>query len=118
METAILAVMVSLAALGFGVVGLVWRALDGRMDRLDGCLDRVETRQEADRTKSDGQHTAVMGVLRNHGERLVRIETVLVSHGERLDHIDQRLDRIEAGQGDPAQRIAHLEGREEALTAT
>ena len=41
-----------------------------------------------------------------------------VSHGERLDHIDQRLDRIEAGQGDPAQRIAHLEGREEALTAT
>ena len=111
METAILAVMVSLAALGFGVVGLVWRALDGR-------LDRVETRQEADRTTSDEQHTAVMGVLRDHGERLVRIETVLVSHGERLDHIDQRLDRIEAGPGDHAQRIAHLEGREEALTAT
>ncbi len=72
METAILPVMVSLAALGFGMMGLIWRALDGRMDRIDDRLGRIE----------------------NH------------------------LDRIEAGQGDHGQRIARLEGREEALAGT
>ena len=39
METTILTVMVALAAIGFGVLGLVWRSLDKRMDRLEEGRD-------------------------------------------------------------------------------
>ena len=75
MGTTILTVMVGLAALGFGVLGMMWRSLDNRMDRL-------EAQRESDRTRGDERHSEIMGELRSHGER-----------------------------------IAHLEGREEAMAA-
>ena len=51
METTILTVMVGLAAVGFGVLGLVWRSLDKRMDRLEEGreTDRREVRESAAR---------------------------------------------------------------------
>ena len=60
METTILTVMVGLAAVGFGVLGLVWRSLDKRMDRL-------EAGRETDRRE-------VMGMLVAQAHQLGRIE--------------------------------------------
>ena len=60
METTILTVMVGLAAVGFGVLGLVWRSLDKRMDRL-------EEGRETDRRE-------VMGMLVAQTRQLGRIE--------------------------------------------
>ena len=111
MDTTILAVMVSVAALGLGVLGLMWRAFDGRMDRLDGRMDSFERQLAADRDKTDRQFREVMDVLRDHGERLVLIEAVLADH-------TQRFIRIETAMGNYGRRIAHLEGREEALAGT
>lgn len=75
MSATILTVMVGLAAVGFGVLGMMWRSLDNRMDRL-------AAQRDSDRTRDDERHSEIMGELRGHGER-----------------------------------IAHLEGREEAMTA-
>ena len=67
METTILTVMVGLAAVGFGVLGLVWRSLDKRMDRL-------EEGRGTDRREVMGFHREVMGVLMAQARQLGRIE--------------------------------------------
>ena len=67
METTILTVMVGLAAVGFGVLGLMWRSLDGRMDRLNGRMDRLEDQRETDRRE-------VLGILVAQARQLGRIE--------------------------------------------
>lgn len=74
MEAAILTVTVGLAAVGFGVLGLVWRSLDksvdrldGRMDRLGGRMDRLEEQRETDRRE-------VLGMLVAQARQLGRIE--------------------------------------------
>ena len=67
METTILTVMVGLAAVGFGVLGLVWRSLDKRMDRL-------EEGRGTDRREVMGFHREVMGILMAQARQLGRIE--------------------------------------------
>ncbi len=67
METTILTVMVGLAAVGFGVLGLMWRSLDRRMDRLDTRMDRLEGVRETDRRE-------VLGMLVAQARQLGRIE--------------------------------------------
>lgn len=67
MDTTILTVMIGLAAVGFGVLGMVWRSLDNRMDRL-------EQQRDTDRALADKRHDEVIGLLRGHGERIARLE--------------------------------------------
>ncbi|MDE0654474.1 MAG: hypothetical protein OXI26_12590 [bacterium] len=54
----ILTVMIGLAAVGLGVLGLLWRSLDRRMDRLDIRLDRLEEVRETDRREVLGMLVA------------------------------------------------------------
>lgn len=58
MEVTILTVMIGLAAVGLGVLGLLWRSLDRRMDRLDIRLDRLEEVRETDRREVLGMLVA------------------------------------------------------------
>ena len=67
METTILTVMVGLAAVGFGVLGLVWRSLDKRMDRL-------EEGRETDRGEVMGIRRELVGMLVAQSRQLGRIE--------------------------------------------
>lgn len=67
METAILTVMVGLAAVGFGLLGLVWRSLDKRMDRL-------EEGRVTDRREVLGFQREVLGMLVAQARQLGRIE--------------------------------------------
>ena len=67
MDTTILTVVAGHAALGFAMLGIVWRSLDKRMDRL-------EQQRDTDRTLADKRHDEVIGLLRGHGERIARLE--------------------------------------------
>ena len=79
METTILTVMVGLAAVGFGVLGLMWLSLDRRMDRLEGRMDRLEGVRETDRRE-------VLGMLIAQARQLGRIEGHLgIAHDARGD---------------------------------
>ena len=61
MDTTILTVVAGHAALGLAMLGIVWRSLDKRMDRL-------EQQRDTDRTLADKRHDEVIGLLRGHGE--------------------------------------------------
>ena len=67
METTILTVMVALAAIGFGVLGLVWRSLDKRMDRL-------EEGRDTDRRELMGVRREVAGMLVAQTRQLERMD--------------------------------------------
>lgn len=81
METTILTVMVGLAAVGFGVLGLMWRSLDrrmdgldARMDRLEGRMDRIEGRMDRLEAVRETDRREVLGMLIAQARQLGRIE--------------------------------------------
>ena len=74
METTILTVMVGLAAVGFGVLGLVWRSLDKRMDRLEEGRDTDRREVTGVRREVTGFHREVVGMLVAQTRQLGRIE--------------------------------------------
>ena len=74
METTILTVMVGLAAVGFGVLGLMWRSLDRRMDRLNARMDRLEGRMDRLEGVRETDRREVLGMLIAQARQLGRIE--------------------------------------------
>ena len=57
--------MVGLAVAGFGVLGVMWRSLDRRMDRLGARIDR---------RRGVGNSREVLGLLVSQFRQLGRIE--------------------------------------------
>ena len=89
METTILTVIVGLAAVGFGVLGLVWRSLDKRMDRL-------EEGRETDRGEVTGIRREVMGFHRE-------VMEMLVAQARQLGRIEGHLGLAAAAPGEAPQ---------------
>ena len=97
-----LAGFIGLAVLMTALVAWLRADMNGRMDRLDERLSRIEAMQA------------------EQGERLARVETVQAEQGERLTRIEtvqaeqgERLTRIEAAQ---AEQGATLSAHGERLT--